>query len=91
MNDRTRLALLGMVALLAIFMALPLLALAGRAAGLPSWTYGELPVTNTALARGWALMPAWLLMGVAVLSIALALPAIHAARIDQRPPPRLRG
>jgi hypothetical protein len=80
MTNQTRFALIGMILLLAAFLALPLVALFGRAAGLPGWTYGELMIRNPALARGWALMPAWLLLGVVASSVVALVPVLHGYR-----------
>jgi hypothetical protein len=80
MRSQTRLALIGSVVLLIVFLMLPLVALLGRAAGLPSWTYGELLVSNATLARGWALLPAWCLLGVVVLSVLVAITAARPGR-----------
>jgi hypothetical protein len=82
MGSQTRLALIGSVVLLIIFLMLPLVALLGRAAGLPAWTYGELLVSNAALARGWALLPAWCLLGVVVLCVLAAITAARPGRED---------
>jgi hypothetical protein len=76
MSSQTRFAVVGMVLLLLGFLTLPLVALFARAAGLPGWTYGELMIGNAALARAWALMPAWLLAGVVALSAVPLLAAL---------------
>jgi hypothetical protein len=77
MGSQARFALIGIVVLLLMFLTLPLVALFGRAMGLPSWTYGELMIGNAALARGWALMPAWLLVGVVVSSFLALMPVLR--------------
>jgi hypothetical protein len=82
MPRQTRLALIGSAALLLVFLMLPLIAILARAAGLPPWTYGELLVSNATLVRGWALLPAWCLLGVVVLSVVAAITAASRGRED---------
>ena len=69
MTGQTGPALIGIVVLLVVFQTLPLLGLFGRAVGWPGWTYGELTVSNAALARAFRPLPAWLPARVVALSV----------------------
>ena len=50
--------------MLTLFLALPWALMAGRAIGLPAWTYGAEPMVGWL--RLWALLPAWLLLGALI-------------------------